>query len=149
MKELIRHILKEEVNNSKNITKGINLAVKLLSKKYPFIVGWKLANELNEYTYTIYVNLLVDFPKVKEYYGLETNKVYLRSPEFIYDSGHGRPYPFSALDYDKVFDDPFMINKELVNNFSDIYNDLPDSLKMERDDDKYKDINVDSYFYVK
>jgi hypothetical protein len=53
------------------------------------------------------------------------------------------------LDYDKVFDDPFFINKELVNNFSDIYNDLPDSLKMERGDDKYKDINVDSYFYVK
>ena len=41
MRNLIRHILKEETDNSKNFEKGIDLAIKIIKKTYPFIVGWE------------------------------------------------------------------------------------------------------------
>ena len=46
MKELIRHILKEETEGSDQNTKGIDLAIKLLKKSYPYIIGWELMMEL-------------------------------------------------------------------------------------------------------
>ena len=39
MRELIKQILKEETSPDE-IKKGIDIAVKVLKKEYPFIVGW-------------------------------------------------------------------------------------------------------------
>ena len=61
MKELIRNILKEETENIDKISKGIDIAVKMLKKYYPFIVGWEYSNEPEKYKFQIYIDLEIDY----------------------------------------------------------------------------------------
>ena len=39
MRNLIRHILKEETDDSKTLEKGIDLVIKILKKSYPFNIN--------------------------------------------------------------------------------------------------------------
>ena len=48
--------------------KGIELAVKGLHKKYPFVIGYK-DDEVNEYESSHYIHLILDLHKVSEYLG--------------------------------------------------------------------------------
>jgi len=81
MKELIRHILKEETEGSDPNTKGIDLAIKLLKKSYPYIIGWEINDER---TYTIYLNIICNIETLKEFYNRDLKNCYLRHKEDIY-----------------------------------------------------------------
>jgi len=147
--------LNESVDERKEFDKGVNIAVKMLSKKFNFVVGWELAEPVDKFKYTVYINLFVSLEKVKKYYGIEVSEMYMQIKDYIYTTEHSKAYPFSALDYKYVIEEPYKVNKELTNTFEEIYNDLPDHLKMERNDEdrhvttyKYKDAQIDGYKYV-
>ena len=72
MKELIKHILNEEVSKQQ-IDKGIDIVVNGLKKEFPFVVGWKLHDNYDEYITSIYIDLVVGYEKVKEFYGFNTS----------------------------------------------------------------------------
>ena len=57
MKDLIRHILKEETKDYKLVEKGIDVCISVANKTYPFIVGWERANNWDSTKYFFYVNL--------------------------------------------------------------------------------------------
>ena len=82
MKSLIRKILKEETSRA-DLDKGIDIAVKVLKKNYPFIVGWEYSNDPEQWAYKIYINLEVDHTKSMEFYKL---KPHPRFGRFIKDS---------------------------------------------------------------
>ena len=147
--------LNESVDERKEFDKGVNIAVKMLSKKFNFVVDWELAEPADKYKYTVFINLFVSLEKVKKYYGIEVSEMYMQISDYIYTTEHSKAYPFSALDYKYVIEEPYKVNKELTNTFEEIYNDLPDHLKMERNDEdrhvttyKYKDAQIDGYKYV-
>jgi hypothetical protein len=147
--------LNESVDERKEFDKGVNIAVKMLSKKFNFVVDWELAEPADKYKYTVFINLFVSLEKVKKYYGIEVSEMYMRIKDYIYTTEHSKAYPFSALDYKYVIEEPYKVNKELTSTFEEIYNDLPDHLKMERNDEdrhvttyKYKDAQIDGYKYV-
>ena len=54
MKELIKHILNEEVSKQQ-IDKGIDIVVNGLKKEFPFVVGWKLHDNYDEYITSIFI----------------------------------------------------------------------------------------------
>lgn len=154
MRNTIKKILKEQVNNLSNIDKGVDVAVKLLSKEFPFIVGWEFSEPIYKWEYTLYVTLLVDLDKSKEYYGLDLNSFYGRyGIDILYDDDHStKPYPFSALDYEIKIEDAYIEYKKIYDELKDIYGDLPNKFKMVRNefhDDKYKDLTLDSFKYVR
>jgi len=147
--------LNESVDERKEFDKGVNIAVKMLSKKFNFVVDWELAEPADKYKYTVFINLFVSLEKVKKYYGIEVSEMYMQIKDYIYTTEHSKAYPFSALDYNYVIEEPYKVNKELTSTFEEIYNDLPDHLKMERNDEdrhvttyKYKDAQIDGYKYV-
>jgi hypothetical protein len=147
--------INESVDERKEFDKGVNIAVKMLSKKFNFVVDWELAEPVDKFKYTVYINLFVSLEKVKKYYGIEVSEMYMQIKDYIYTTEHSKAYPFSALDYKYVIEEPYKVNKELTNTFEEIYNDLPDHLKMERNDEdrhvttyKYKDAQIDGYKYV-
>jgi len=51
--------------------KGINLVVKALVKKFPFVTGWELSDRWDKYFNIIFINLIVDLEKVREYYNVD------------------------------------------------------------------------------
>lgn len=148
MRNVIKNILNEEVEYIQNIEKGIDISVKMLSKKYPFIVGWKHATPMDQYEYSLYIYLMLDVEKVKDYYGLEFDPIYVEYPDFLFDDSLIRAYPFSAFKYGDVIDDPYLETKEISITLENIYDDMPEKIK------SYgplgsKTLKIDGYIYVK
>lgn len=155
-RDLIRYILKEETENIDKISKGIDIAVKMLKKDYPFIIGWEYSNEPEKYKFSIYINLEIDYKKSMEFY--KTNP-HPRFFKFLDDDIKRRQkyaYPFSMMDYesDEDFQAPEK-NLKLTRDVKGIYSDMvPEFLKMQVDDeDAYKEspkeIAIDNYIFVK
>lgn len=153
MRLLIRHILKEETTPDE-VRKGIDIAVKILKKEYPFVVGWDYSDSPETYTYKVYINLEIDFSKAMEFYNL---KPHSRYGKFIKDSIEERetfPYPFSMMNYEEVgFDTDEVFN--LQSELSEFYKDMiPNQLKMKKGEkgifnqNDPKELAVYNYIFV-
>lgn len=53
--------------NPKQI-KGLDLVVKALSKKYPYIVGWEKSEVFDRYETQMFINLIVDMNKLSKHF---------------------------------------------------------------------------------
>jgi hypothetical protein len=148
MKELIKHILKEEVSKQQ-IDKGIDIVVNGLKKEFPFVVGWKLHDNYDEYMTSIYIDLVVEYEKVKEFYGLEPSMIY----DIEYIKNKQVAYPFSPFEYEGKFD-PYMESQKLSEYVFEMYEYIPDELKLEEKDrygsvrTNYKGLKVDDYIVI-
>lgn len=150
---LIGKILKEETTPDE-IRKGIDISVDVLKQDYPFVVGWDYSDSPDKYTYKIYINLELDFSKAMEFYNL---KPHPRYGKFIVGAIEYRetfPYPFSMMNYE---DEGFDVEEvyKLQNDLTEIYEDIPNKLKMSQgsravfDQNKPKELAVDNYIFVR
>ena len=134
-------------NNEK---KGINLTVKGLAKKYPFVKGWDYNEESDDYTYSFYINLLIDpiesINFIREKYGIEfypsrtlIDMVTKRPDEYetpvlmLYSSveGEGGEMMGSSNEaWSDTFNKLYDIKLEMVERLNDKYNMLPDEYKI-------------------
>jgi hypothetical protein len=148
MRELIKHILNEEVSKQQ-IDKGIDIVVNGLKKEFPFVVGWKLHDNYDEYMTSIYIDLVVEYEKVKEFYGLEPNMIY----DIEYIKNKQVAYPFSPFEYEGKFD-PYVESQKLSEYVFDMYDYIPNELKLEEKDrygsvrTNYKALKVDDYIFI-
>jgi len=152
MKNLIRHILKEETEDVNMINKGINIAVKILKQEYPFVKGWRFEDPIGEYKTVLYINLIINYDEVLEFYGLKPNKSFMRN----YMPDEKVPYQFSGMIYEGIIDDPYEEYRKLVDSLKDVYEYLPSDVKMETDFSKlkhgivdYKELKVDGFIFEK
>lgn len=153
MRELIRYILKEETTPDE-VRRGIDIAIKILKKEYPFVVGWDYSDPPETYTYKVYINLEIDFLKAMKFYNLNPHPRY---GKFIKDAIKKResyPYPFSMMNYEEVgFDTDEVFN--LQSELSEFYKDMiPNTLKMKKGEkgifnqNDPKELAVDNYIFV-
>lgn len=140
-RDLIKRILTEEVNEQL-ILKGINILVNSLKQEYPYILAWELGDGLNEYKSTIYINLIVNYDDVKEFYGLEP-----RYEKFIY-IGKLLATPISP--FKGRYDDEGIDEASKMNEYiEDMYEYIPNDLKMySHYDTFYKEVKIDYYKFV-
>jgi|694.fasta_scaffold71139_3 hypothetical protein len=161
MKQLIRRILKEEVENDYNmIDKGIDIVVKVVNKTFPFIVGWEKNGDYDESKYYLYIDLKVNVDKVKEYYDLPFKDYYLKYPDVIDEQIERKEsfaYPFSLLDFSLLDDDPYIESKKIKTLFEEMYELIPNEYKMKEERQDIfgkinvheKDININYYMFVR
>ena len=144
MKELIRHILKEETEGSDPNTKGIDLAIKLLKKSYPYIIGWEINDER---TYTIYLNIICDIEKLKEFYNSDLKNYYLRHKDDIYKDILA--YPHSVLKISETMDpdEKYKEYSEMKQELNDIYQMLPEHLIINDRHNEPKELDPDKFMY--
>jgi len=106
--------------------KGINLVVKALSKKFPFVTGWELSDRWDIYFNIIFINLIVDLEKVGEYYNVDISN-----------------YWFDRWKSDEITDTSYilsMANNNLLDNLAEtnkikgkleeLYSILPDDFSL-------------------
>jgi hypothetical protein len=144
MKELIRHILKEETDNSDYGKKGIDIAVKLLQQDYPYIVGWELNQESR---FTIYLNIICDIEKLKKFYNSDLKTYYLRHEEDLHTDILA--YAPSVLKISETMDadEKYKEYSEMKQELNSLYQMLPDKFHIK---DEYKDpkeIDPDKFIY--
>jgi len=159
MKDLIRHILKEETEDYKLVEKGIDVCISVANKTYPFIVGWERANNWDSTKYFFYVNLIVDYRKAKEYYNLPFRLYYERYPDEIDNLIKNKTeyaYPTSLLDYE-LSDDQYLESKKIKETVQDVYELIPDEYKMMYEAESYfgespklypKELNISFFMFV-
>jgi hypothetical protein len=134
MKELIRHILKEETDDSKTLEKGIDITIKILKKSYPYIIGWKL---ISERPFDVEIIIICDIEKLKEFYNSELKSYYEKNKDEL--SNEDYPYAVSILNIknEMTNDEMYEDYKILKNELNDIYEMIPDHLTVK---DHYNDI---------
>ena len=148
MKELIKHILNEEVSKQQ-IDKGIDIVVNGLKKEFPFVVGWQLHNDYEEYRTSIYIDLVVEYEKVKEFYNLTPKKMY----DLEYIKNRQVAYVITPFDYEGKFD-PYLESQKLNEYVFEMYEYIPDELKLEESytygsvSANYKGLKVDDYIFI-
>jgi hypothetical protein len=63
--------------------RGIDLVVKSVSKKYPFILGWEFTETWKKYHYHLYIDLYVDWKLISEFYNEPLRDFYTNHPEMV------------------------------------------------------------------
>ena len=148
MRELIKHILNEEVSKQQ-IDKGIDIVVNGLKSEFPFVVGWQLHNDYEEYRTSIYIDLVVEYEKVKEFYGLEPKLMY----NIEYIKNKQVAYVLTPFEYEGKFD-PYIESQKLGEYVFEMYEYIPDELKLEESytygsvKANYKALKVDDYIFI-
>lgn len=135
MKELIRSILKEEVNQTNNpkFNKLMKIFVSAMKSEFPFIEGWVAKDDPNDPdTSSVSVELIVNSNKVKEFYGLPYDDWFdddkFRKQRLKDKSGRGWAYPFSLLKVGKN-QDKWEFYQPFYKYAKFIYDEIPDELK--------------------
>lgn len=150
-RDLIRHILKE-YDSDKLIKKGIDITINALKQEFPFVVGWESTDPYQEYKMTIYIDLIVDYDKVQEYYGLEPRKSEIGTRVFGREHylNKSAAYPVSAFAYEGIVE-PHDEYRKIGNYVSDMYEYIPDELKLKSEStysDDYKTLKIENFIFV-
>ena len=130
--------MKEET--PKDITpmkrKGIEMAVKGLSKTYPFVLGYKDDESVDQYESAHYVDIIVDLNKLSEYMGVEVNpfwKEHSSEPQYqkIYAIWSYLRFP-DEVDYTKdISKHPgYILGQDITHLLNTIYDFLPEQYKL-------------------
>jgi len=130
--------MKEET--PKDITpmkrKGIEMAVKGLSKTYPFVLGYKDDESIDKYESAHYVDIIVDLNKLSEYMGVEVNpfwKAHASDPRYqkIYAIWSYLNFP-DEVDYTKdISKHPgYILGQDITHLLNTIYDYLPEQYKL-------------------
>ena len=144
MKDLIRHILKEETEDSNLNTKGIDLAIKFLKKSYPYIIGWELNQESR---FMIYLNIICDIEKLKKFYNSDLKTYYLRHEDDLQKDILA--YAPSVLKISETMDadEKYKEYSEMKQELNSLYQMLPDKFHIKDEHKDPKEIDPDKFIY--
>ena len=146
MRNLIRHILKEETYDSNNLEKGIGLVIKLIKESYPYIIGWKL---ISDGPYTIEIIIICDIEKLKEFYNSELKYYYKKNKDELSNPNNDYPYPVSILNIkdEMTSDEMYESYKKLKQELNDFYEMLPEHLTAKDQFNDIKTLNPDRFMF--
>ena len=103
--------------------KGIDLAVKTLSKKYPFITGWGEYDKWEDFNVRLFINIKISPKLLAEYVNGEPEKVLPSSGESIYLQDF---LEYRTFDWEQVKD----LNNNIQEDLEKAYEFLPDMYKL-------------------
>jgi hypothetical protein len=116
--------------------KGIEMAVKGLSKTYPFVLGYKDDESVEQYESAHYIDLIIDLEKLSEYMGVEVNpfwKEHASDPKYqkIYAIWSYLNFP-NEVDYTKdISKHPgYILGQDITHLLNTIYDYLPEQYKL-------------------
>ena len=146
IRNLIRHILKEETYDSNNLEKGIGLVIKLIKESYPYIIGWKL---ISERPFDIEIIIICDIEKLKEFYNSELKYYYEKNKDELSNSNNDYPYPVSILNIkdEMTSDEMYESYKKLKQELNDFYEMLPEHLTAKDQFNDIKTLDPDRFMF--
>jgi len=144
MDRLIRKILKEESENLELFNRGVDDAISILNKDYPYIKGWRMRDD--SWTYDVDIDVICDIDKTVRFYNSEVRSMW--SKKYLTDD-EGFAYPFSPLELSRQIssDEQYQLYKGLKEDLKEIYSYIPDNLKTRNVDGGIKGINMDRFVF--
>lgn len=109
--------------------KGIDIVVKSISKKYPFIKGWEFNDNWESWETLIVINFFVDYNEFKKYIG---DKKYRKS---IYKRTYLNLSDAVNFDY---YDEVTDLGESIKNLSESLYETLPDEMVFHWSDNSHR-----------
>jgi hypothetical protein len=121
----------EQKELTPNETRGIDLLVKSLKKKYNFITGWNVDDDDLRYDNTLFIGLTIDSEKTSDYYGFRIRPTIKRFLDEKDDYWYGRSVsnPTVYLDLPDNNDDGYQSKVRMNELANTLYQQLPQKLQ--------------------
>jgi len=119
------------MNENKLITKGFDITTKAVSKKYPFIKGWKFTDNYKEYGIITLIDLYMDFNVLSDYLNIPLDpywKIRLKDPNNDYNSTYSIG-GFLTTKSPSQNSDMHKLRNTIEAHYSNTYSYIPDELK--------------------
>lgn len=118
--------------------RGIDLTIKAVSKKFPFVQGWEFAKDYQNYNSTLFINLIVDFEKVGEFYGYEMIPYYAKKistdPDLFISSFFGsffqEGYKYDSPEYHEYIHRWWLKAQDVKEYLDHMYKTLPEDFQI-------------------
>ena len=115
--------------------KGIELAVKGISKLYPFIIGYRDDTTNEQYDSAHYIDLIINIYKLSEYLGIKINEWW--ETELINNPNDNNiiyalwAYLKFDEEYDSLSDNPgYILQKDIDDELNGLYQYLPEQYRL-------------------
>ena len=122
-------------NLTKYQKKGIDIVIKSVNKKYPFIKGWDFYPKWKNYTANLYIDLYVDFKGISEFYNIPIHPYYIDYTDSI-DVSFGKHLSlFSHLrpiksDFISMHKESKVIQDKIESMMNDLMGSLPEEFRV-------------------
>jgi len=145
MKELVRKILKEEVNRS-NLQKGIDIMTQFAKTEFPFIEYGKLRPEDDDF-FRVNIDLYCNLEKTIEFYNSEMKPWW---SENYKEKEEGFAYSFSLLTISDELsvDEKYKIYTEINDSLNFHYGSLPEEYVSHNQWGEVKELYVEKFFFI-
>jgi hypothetical protein len=128
--------LKRDNNFTKQQLRGIELAVKSASKKFPFIKGWKFSKDFKNYSAHLYIDLFVDYVEFAKFYNSDIHYAYQSRttlPRTSIPHTFLKDAPVSGFqteEWNEYFEKAYSENQKIKNYLEKIYESLPEEFSI-------------------
>jgi len=126
-------------NFTQSQLRGIDLVVKSLSKKYPFVEGWKFEDGWDKWIVSIYIDIQVDWNKVFKFYNTKLSpkwEFYVNSEKSGVNSSllltftELNPMTKDSKIHEEFFELNYNTTLELKNFANYLYENLPEEFSV-------------------
>jgi hypothetical protein len=120
----------EQLN--KKQLRALDMMIKAISRKYPFIIGWEPSEDFLKYDTMLNIDFKVDYEKLAKFFNAETDETWKR---IIGDEGGSYPTyslggPFNYDKYPHIKDLSFNTTENIERILTDINEELPEEIRI-------------------
>ena len=116
---------------TKKQLRALDIMIKSLSKKYPFIIGWKPSEDFLNYDSLLNIDFMVDYKKLAEFFEADTID---RWEKIIEEDGPYSAYSLGGMfDYDKfphIKDLSFDTTENIERLLNTVNEELPEDMSI-------------------
>ena len=115
---------------TKKQLRALDLMIKSVSKRYPFIIGWKPSEDFLTYDTMLNIDFMVDYEKLAKFFNTETDSTWKK---IIQDEGGSYSAytlggPFNYDDNPHIKDLSYDTSDKIERILSDMNEQLPDDM---------------------
>ena len=112
--------------------RALDMMIKAISLKYPFIIGWKPSEDFLKYDTMLNIDFMVDYDKLAKFFNADTNNSWKRIIEDEGGSYHMYSLggPFNYKKYPHIKDLSYDTSENIERILSDINEQLPEDIRI-------------------
>lgn len=116
---------------TKKQERALDKMIKVISRKFPFITGWKPSDDFLTYNTLLNIDFMVDYNKLCKFFGVEPEEYWLN---YIDREGSFETYtlggPFSYDKYPHIKDLPYDTTKKIESVLNNMNEELPEGFQI-------------------
>ena len=112
--------------------RALDIMIKSLSKRYPFIIGWKPSEDFLKYDTMLNIDFMVDYKKLADFFNADTDNSWKK---IIDDEGGSYPTyslggPFNYDKFPHIKDLSYNTSENIERILTDINEELPEDIRI-------------------